>query len=277
MSPLRLLHFHWTRTLPSVAKLWRMRIFSKSGEEILSVDDWFAKAPPKRGARHWKDYRSAKELAKSWFRRPAAAPPEELLFFLQQSFPAGAVILTEAYPECIVTLDRFGGEQRNTDLVVLGTTGQKKLAISIEAKADEPFGDQLIGEYYDRRQTVPGSNLPARIDGLSRALFNRDLDSRIRSLRYQLLHATAGALIAAKEHGADVAILLVHEFISDRLNDTKLACNKNDWQAFLAALVEGDQIAIRTDRSVGPVRVTGGGRIPSEVPLYLGSIRTLLS
>ena len=89
-----------------------MRIFGKNGDEILSVDDWFAKAPPKQGILHWKDYRSAKELAKSWFRTPNATPPEEMLLFLRRLFPACEVILTDAYPECIVTLDDFGGGQK---------------------------------------------------------------------------------------------------------------------------------------------------------------------
>lgn len=104
------------------------------------------------------------------------------MLFLQRFLSASEVMITEAYPECIVTLDRFNGERRNTDILVLGTAGPYKLAISIEAKADEPFGDQLVGVYYDCRRTVPGSNLPARIAGLSRALFNVDLDPRIRSL-----------------------------------------------------------------------------------------------
>lgn len=253
-----------------------MRILSKSGEQILSVEDWLAKAPPKQGARHWKDYRSAKELAKAWFTRSNPAPPEELSAYLQRSFPAGEITLTDAYPECIVTLDRFGGEQRNTDLLVFGTVGSQKLAISIEAKADEPFGDQFVGEYYDRRRTVPGSNLPARIDALSRAIFNADLNPKIRSLRYQLLHATAAALIAAQQHDADVAIFVVHEFISDRLNPAKVACNKSDWQALVAALVDDPGIQAPADRAIGPVRVAGGEHVPSDIPLYLGKIQTPL-
>jgi len=114
-----------------------LRIFGKNGEEIRSVEDWFAKAPPKQRARHWKDYRSAKELAKSWFRTANAAPPDEFLLFLRRLFPAGEVVLADGFPECVVALDDFGGEQRNTDLVVLGTAGPQKLAISVEAKADE--------------------------------------------------------------------------------------------------------------------------------------------
>jgi hypothetical protein len=34
--------------------------------EILSVEDWFAHARPAAGARHWKDGRSAKEMARLW-------------------------------------------------------------------------------------------------------------------------------------------------------------------------------------------------------------------
>jgi hypothetical protein len=253
-----------------------MRIFGKRGDEIRSVEDWFAKAPPKRGTRHWKDYRSAKELAKSWFRTANAAPPDEFLLFLRRLFPAGEVVLTDGFPECVVALDDFGGEQRNTDLVVLGTAGPQKLAISVEAKADEPFGDQLVGEYYDRRRTVPGSNLPARIDALSQALFNRNLDPRIRSLRYQLLHATAGALISAKQHGADVAISLVHELVSDRLNRVKVASNENDWRSFVAALLPDRGGQFDPEHAIGPLRVAGGGRVPSDVPLYLGKIQTFL-
>jgi hypothetical protein len=107
-------------------------------------------------------------------------------------------------------------------------------------------------------------------------LFNTDLDSGIRSLRYQLIHATAGALIAARRHGADIAIFLVHEFISDRLNTVKLATNHNDWRSFLAAFPTDSGIQSHPEGAVGPVRVPGGGRVPSDIPLYLGRIQTIL-
>jgi hypothetical protein len=51
-----------------------MRI-AKSGNEINSVEDWFRCAPPKMGKLHWKDGRSAKELAQSWFRLGVPKPP----------------------------------------------------------------------------------------------------------------------------------------------------------------------------------------------------------
>jgi hypothetical protein len=251
-----------------------VRIFGRNGQEILSVDDWFAKAPPKQGARHWKDYRSAKELAKSWFATPSAGPPEDLPSFLRRSFPPGDVVLTDGYPECVIPLDRFRGEKRNADLVVLGTAGSQKLLVSIEAKADEPFGDQLVGEYYYHGRASPCSNVPTRIAALTRAFFNGDPDLRTRSLRYQLLHATAGTLIEAKRRHAQIAVFLVHEFISHHVNAAKLAANQNDWQAFVAALVADRGTELATDRAIGPINVRGGEHVPSAIPLYLGKLQT---
>ena len=37
---------------------------NKKGKIINCVDDWYSVAPPKNPSLHWKDGRSAKELAK---------------------------------------------------------------------------------------------------------------------------------------------------------------------------------------------------------------------
>ena len=85
---------------PAIAGICGGRyIFGKSCEEILSVDDWSAKVPPKQGSRRGRDYRNATELAKSWFGPPNAAPPDELLLILRRLFPAADVILTDPNPE----------------------------------------------------------------------------------------------------------------------------------------------------------------------------------
>lgn len=70
------------------------------------------------------------------------------------------------------------------------------MAINVEAKADEPFGDTTVGAYYDRTADSR-SNVPARIRQLSLALFGRVPDDATRGLRYQLLHAAAATLIEA--------------------------------------------------------------------------------
>jgi len=73
-----------------------MRIH-KSGHEIRSVEDWFKYAPPKKGELQWKDKRSAKELAQSWFRDGTPKPPDEFRALLEAKFGTG-IIFDEAKP-----------------------------------------------------------------------------------------------------------------------------------------------------------------------------------
>jgi hypothetical protein len=250
----------------------QMRIH-KSGHEILSVEDWFKYAPPKKGELQWKDKRSAKELAHSWFRDGTQKPPDEFRASLEAKFGTG-IIFDEAKPECIIELDDFVGEHRNCDLVVLCNVGAKRMVICVEAKADEPFGD-LIGEYLDRK-TGSGSNVPARIRQLSLALFRREPDEVIRKLRYQLLHAAAATLIEARTNEAQIGLLLIHEFRSASLSRDKLNQNATDWQNFVHAFPELASARIEENQILGPVSVPGGGRVPHTVPLHLGHLVTEL-
>lgn len=249
-----------------------MRIH-KTGREIKSVEDWFAYAPPKKGAVQWKDTRSAKELARCWLRAGTPKAPDQLVALLKGTFGA-SVTLDEARPECIIELDDFSGEHRNCDLVVLGTAGAKRMVINIEAKADEPFGE-LVGEYFDRMDGS-ASNVPSRVRHLSLALFGREPDHRIRSLRYQLLHAAAATLIEAQTHGADFALFLIHEFRSASLSKRRLAQNQADWQNFVNSFAELHTAAYTNDQLLGPVAIPGGGRVPHGLPLYMGKFVTEL-
>jgi Domain of unknown function (DUF6946) len=250
----------------------QMRI-SKSGNEIRSVEDWFKYAPPKMGERHWGDGRSAKELARSWFRRGIAEPPDELAALLVAKFGAG-ITFDEAKPECVVKLDEFAGEHRNCDFVVFCNAGAKRMVISVEAKADEPFGD-VIGDYYDQK-SGSGSNVPSRIRQLSKALFGREPDEAIRKLRYQLLHAAAATLIEAAADEAETGLFLIHQFRSASLNKDKVAQNAADWENFVRTFPELSTARIEKNQILGPVSVPGGERVPRSVPLYLGQLVTEL-
>jgi hypothetical protein len=246
----------------------------KSGHEIRSVEDWFMYAPPKMGELQWEDRRSAKELARSWFRKEEVCPPEEMRLLLEKAFRT-EILFDEAKPECVIKLDDFAGEHRNCDLVLLCNVGAKRMVINVEAKADEPFGD-LIGEYYHRK-TGSGSNVPCRIRQLSQALFGREPDEAIRKLRYQLLHAAAATLIEANENEAELGLFLVHEFRSASLNGGKLTQNGTDWENFVHAFPELATAQFEKNQILGPIWVPGGGRVPDSVPLYLGKLVTELN
>jgi len=152
--------------------------------------------------------------------------------------------------------------------------GTKRIVINVEAKADEPFGD-VIGEYYERKNGS-GSKVPARIRQLSQALFGREPDEAIQRLRYQLLQAAAATLIEAKENDAELGLFLVHEFWSSSLNRDKLMQNGTDWENFVNAFPELAAAQFEKNQILGPISVPGDGRVPDDVPLYLGKLVTEL-
>jgi hypothetical protein len=144
--------------------------------------------------------------------------------------------------------------------------------VSIEAKADEPFGSEIVGAYYDAKSGTR-SNVPARIRGLADSLFGR-FDAEIRSLRYQLLHSAVAALIEAKNRNANAAILLVHEFRSSTLDPRKIAQNMADWTRFVHAFAPLRNRAVEENQLLGPLQVPIGNDELQSTPLYLGHLTT---
>jgi Domain of unknown function (DUF6946) len=237
-------------------------------KDIYTVEDWFRLAPPARGDRHWVDGRSAKELAKAWCGKASdPAVPIELQELLSTHPDINGVVILEAIPEHKVRFDKIRGEPRNTDLVCIGKRANQRIAISIEAKADKPFGELIA----DVLRTPRPSRRPERVEKLCLALFGRQLAElpEIAELRYQLLHGVAAALAYAGQVNASRALFVVHEFVK-QVTDTKR--NERDLNNFLNLLVSGAFPIQR--RLCGPVFVHGNEHIPKEIPLYLGKIRT---
>ena len=65
--------------------------------------------------------------------------------------------------------------------------------------------------------------LPSRTKGLP----------HLGVLRYQLLTAAAGTLAYAAMEGASLAVLIVHEFVTDKTSDKRHAKNAEDYNRFL--------------------------------------------
>ena len=91
------------------------------------------------------------------------------------------------------------------------------------------------------------------------ALFGREPDEVIRKLRYQLIHAAAATLIEGRKNGAELGLLLVHEFRSASLNSDKLTQNATDWENFVHVFPELVATRIEKNQILGPVSVTGEG------------------
>jgi len=247
------------------------------GRQIRSVEDWLAEAPPKQGIKQWADGRSAKELAKAWF--PAAGEPRiprEFQELLDSRQEIHAVIFDRGEPERVTHFDPCGGEGRNADLVLWGRTSAGKLLASIEAKADEPFGE-IAGEYVRKRVAAnPRSRVPERFELLCRGVLGVEPENEeAQVLRYQLFTAIAGALAEAQEYGANATLFVVHEFVG-RTDDDKLAANAQDLNRFVRVLSGGSIEEICHGKLAGPFSVPGNEHFAGTDNLFIGKCRRVV-
>ena len=265
----------------------QFNILGSNDNPISTLNQWFRFAPPKKREKHWKDGRSAMELARSWLSGGIAAMPECVDDLLDTNEATSGFLPKVAHAELVTKLDSFSGEHRNHDLVVMGTVGVKPTLLAIEGKADEPFGP-YIGPYYNARSRVQGSNLPTRVANLSELVFGirysgDESSHTIGDLRYQLLTAVAGAAREGALRGAEQVVFLIQEFTSvpdlDRgllgTRPARVRANADDLANFLRELKRrlNADIVMPGDHSdflVGPFPLPGGGIVPGGFPLYVG-------
>jgi hypothetical protein len=154
---------------------------------------------------HWKKGASAMSLAGSW---EAAAPsfPREVAASLDDAGVSdlAGLRLVVAIPEFKIPLPG-GSRSSQTDLMVLASNAVGTVAIAVEGKVEEPFGP-TVGE--KRRDSSNGQ--AERLTFLERTLGLQEPCAE--SIRYQLLHRAASALLFAQEVHAGSAVLLVHSF-----------------------------------------------------------------
>lgn len=247
----------------------------RNGVPISCVADWKRTAPPKADYQ-WVEGRSAYELAYAWCGGGAPAVPDELTALFESRAETRGLIVDEVLPEHRVTFDAHGGEPRNADLALVGHTPEFKVAVTIEAKADEPFGAtvvQTLADAIERGIENPRSRGVNRVDDLVRALLpvrSKGLP-HVRDLRYQLLTAVAGTLAYAAAERASVAVLIVHEFLTDQTNDSRHAANAADFDRFLHRLAGGGTFRDQATPLLGPFAIPDTSPFRG-IPLLVGKI-----
>jgi hypothetical protein len=153
---------------------------------------------------HWKVGRSAMTAAAYWEAAGDKLPPE-ISHLLEASGEPGLadLKLLAAIPEWEVPLP--GGTRSSfTDVLAVTRNELGLCVIAVEAKVNEDFGP-TVGE----KLVEASAGQTARLDYLHTLL---QVERFERSVRYQLLHRTASALLAAKEFHADVAVMLIHSW-----------------------------------------------------------------
>ena len=182
-----------------------------------SADQWaqFLAEPVK----HWRTGFSARSLAYSW--QEADGFPTEVKRALATQPELENLEPLIAIPEHKVHLPG-GSRPSQNDIWILARSSTGLVSIAVEGKVNEPFGP-TIGEW--TAEASPGKD--ARLAFLCNELGIRSPPST--TLRYQLFHRTASAIIEAKRFHAKTAVMLVHSFSQAHLWF-------DDFRAFATAL-----------------------------------------
>lgn len=250
----------------------------KGDTDMLTLDDWLSMAGPKGREKQWVDGRSAKECARAWLEKRGEMPPE--IARLLEQLGGGPLRIERAEPEALLAFDGRGGP-RNADMAVWAADDTGPVALTIEAKADEPFDELLAGvliSALERQLETTESGALARAIDLARSLFppRQPKQPRLDQIRYQLMTAAAGTLAMAHRHGANRAVLVIHEFRSAETSWAKLNANAEDLDTFVRRLSGGTVNKVASDVLYGPFVVPGGPLFSPPAALYVGKVvRTL--
>lgn len=267
---------------------------------IRSFDDWESHAlPPARKELHWETDRSACELGRIWTAGGEPAVPRQLAQLLESHEGTRRMVILSGITERETPLPFGNRGPRCHDLALQAEQDGRVVTICIEAKADESFGGTITEELSAARKRAAKregghTRFPERLDWLTHSLLglrafedaqHQVLDGVVADLPYQLLPAIAGTLLEAEHLNASKAVFVVHEFRTAKTADANLDANADALNRFLRVFLSangagaGEDFALENGHIVGPIlvakrRVTGADRIPSEIPLFIGKIRT---
>jgi hypothetical protein len=256
---------------------------------ITTVEEWRIQGKPFRGDGHWEDSYSAKEVAKAWLRDGRPGVPAEFgRLFASHKLTHGLEVAT-AVPELVTPLRVTRGGGRHHDLVLFGQARSRAVLVGIEAKTDEPLDDLLwvrVARVWEDeiRQGKPTAKIE-RVQRLCEAVFGRPLlsldpatgvsaDPELAALPYQLFSGVAGTLIEAKQRHAELAVFVVHAFLSPNFDRQAVSDNAAGIRSFFAPLLTEPSVhEPEAGVLTGPLQLPGSERIP-KLPLLAGTVTT---
>lgn len=154
--------------------------------------------------KHWRQGFSARTLAYSW--QEAESFPLEVHAVLSASPHFSDIELLFAIPEHKVPLPG-GVRSSQNDVWALARAHGNLVSIAVEGKVSETFGPTMQEWLADASS--------GKAERLAYLCTELGIETEVQlpdSLRYQLLHRTASAVIEAKRFNAAHAIMLVHSF-----------------------------------------------------------------
>lgn len=166
-----------------------------------SVGDW--KRLLAKPDLHWKAGASAMAAASSW-EAANGFPPEVSAALEAGPDELRGLDLLLAVPEWDVPLPG-GSTSSHTDVLAVATNSHGLVVMAVEAKVDEPLGPTL-GE----KRADASAGQEERLLYLHAALGRQQ--PLPDTIRYQLLHRSASAVITARRFHAHSAVMLVQSF-----------------------------------------------------------------
>jgi len=154
-----------------------------------------------KGEKHWRQGRSAYELAHSWMDADGIPPSARGVLETRPEFSMPELL--EGYFERKTEIPGRGGPSQ-TDLLALCEANGVRFVLAVEGKVDETLGPLV--SVWDNGTP----NRQARLAGLVGLIGGNP--ATVADLRYQLFHRSASALIEAKTFGVKRATMLVHSF-----------------------------------------------------------------
>lgn len=159
-------------------------------------------------AEQWKTGYSAKTLAHSW--EAGDHLPDEVTSLIKTvpRYENEEPELLMAMPEWKVPLPGGARDSQNDVLALIGVGGDLMVA-AVEGKVSEPFGDTIEKWYAN-----PSEGKKKRLQYLCNLLGTAFPPAG--SLRYQLFHRAASAVIECKRFRARMPAMIVHSFSAEK-------------------------------------------------------------
>jgi hypothetical protein len=207
---------------------------------------------------------------------------QEVVELLEPQYPG--IELIEGVAEEQTAFDTYRGGKRNHDLLVTANFAKGPLAIGVEGKADETFGEPLwkqMESATEARQENERSRALDRLTDLAHLFLGSSVDisqgSVAGNLGYQLLTALAGTLAGAKNMNAESAVFLIHEFNTSETEQSKRAANAEQYETFVKLMRAQKPKAADVDAAwICPaVTVAGDGeKMPTSLDVTFAKLVT---
>lgn len=216
----------------------------KSGKNTGEIMNWSEWVRPKKEDTQWSPGRSSMLLAQFAFKDNKQPFAEMILNIISSCGIDTSMIDTlECYPEAYSSLGKgmYSGA-RNQDLMVLAINSKSQktvIAIGIEAKVSEPFGESLGKAREAQMESRKVEGEYTRASKLAKFFADgKDVDA----IGYQLFTATMGTMCDALKNNCTKSIMLVLVFSGDvsKEHDYDAHClhNVEDYNAFVNSVCQ---------------------------------------